>query len=102
LSIRIPAMVILFFMMGRASCRCSMNTATRIRKTDGGIIVNDYGKIIREARIAEGLSQAALSKKAHVCRDTVYRIEGGWITSVSVLESVLGALGMRLEVVNDD
>jgi len=58
------------------------------------------GEQIRAARLRRGLTQDELAAKAELSRIYIAKIEGGdrKVPSLTVLERIAGALGMRLVV----
>ena len=59
------------------------------------------GEMIRKARESQGLSQAALSKRARTTQAVISRIENlntPYLPSVGVLARLAGALGAQLEI----
>ena len=64
------------------------------------MIVQDIGALVREARLRSGLGQAELARRAATTQTYVSRVERGATTpSLSTLERLLGAMGLRLRVV---
>jgi hypothetical protein len=67
----------------------------RLQPTKTGV-----GAVIRAAREAQGLTWYAVAKRAGIPNpNTVRDIEYGRDTKLSSVEAVVGALGLRLEVV---
>jgi transcriptional regulator with XRE-family HTH domain len=60
--------------------------------------LNDLGIRVRTARIAAGLTQAALSARAGISRDTLSRLERGSPVDTRSLCMVVAALGLRVEL----
>jgi ribosome-binding protein aMBF1 (putative translation factor) len=59
------------------------------------------GEMIRKARESQGLSQAALSKRARTTQAVISRIENlntTYLPSVGVLARLAGALGGHIEI----
>ena len=60
---------------------------------------NELGKLVRQQRVAAGLSLEDLERAAHVDKSTLSRIENGLISSprLELLQRVAGALGGEVE-----
>jgi transcriptional regulator with XRE-family HTH domain len=61
-----------------------------------------FGDVIREARKKEGWSQAELGEKSGVSRPTVARVEANNDVTTATIAKVAQALGLKLELRNDD
>lgn len=59
-------------------------------------------EIVRDARLASGLSQEALGQAAGIPQSHVAKIESGADIRTSTLTRVLGALGYRVEIRPED
>jgi transcriptional regulator with XRE-family HTH domain len=82
-----------------------VRVATKERAVDRGIrngrkVCADIGQEIRSARIAAGLSQAALGRAARSSQAAISRMEAGESSKVGVgtLSRVLAVLGLRLSL----
>ncbi len=62
----------------------------------------NYADIISSERTGRGWSMQQLAEKAHVSRSTIYKLEHGYSLSFAVLEAVLGALGLKIEIKRRD
>lgn len=57
------------------------------------------GSLIREARLAEGLTQAQLARRLGITQPSVARLEAaGDEATVATLQRALGVMGRRLEL----
>jgi transcriptional regulator with XRE-family HTH domain len=64
-----------------------------------GALIPSAGKLIREARERNGVSQSTLARRAGTTQKQISRIERGEISpSVSTLARLLAAVGERLEL----
>lgn len=61
-----------------------------------------FGDVIREARKKEGWSQAELCEKSGVSRPTVARVEANNDVTTATIAKIAQALGLKLELRNDD
>ena len=62
----------------------------------------DYGTIVRMRRKEKHLSQEKLAEIAYCSRQTLCDLEYGRIPNISILSSILNALGLKLDVVELD
>ena len=63
---------------------------------DEAALLKRFGRAVRRARDAKGLSQEALAADADVDRSTVARVEaGGFNASLRVIGRLARALGVR-------
>ena len=60
----------------------------------------DVGKLIRELRTRQGLSQELLAQKARLSRIYIAKLEAGERASPSIpaLQRIAGALGAKLKI----
>ncbi|MBP3978496.1 helix-turn-helix transcriptional regulator [Microbacterium sp. BLY] len=58
----------------------------------------DFGKIIRDARVARGWSQEELGRRAELSRPTIARVERGDDISTATLAKIAAVLGLTLEM----
>jgi transcriptional regulator with XRE-family HTH domain len=59
----------------------------------------ETGALIREARLAEGLTQAQLARRLGITQPSVARLEAaGDEVTVATLQRALGVMGQRLEL----
>ena len=62
----------------------------------------DYGTLIRMRRQDMGLSQSEVADRAMCHRTTVIKAEQGQGMTLDIFMSILGALGLKMEVVEDE
>jgi len=80
--------------MGGVRAEPANATRTRIQRQ-----IQRLGTEVRMARVAEGMSQAAVASRARVSQTSVGRLEaGGSRLSVMIIGSVFSALGMDLSL----
>ena len=61
----------------------------------------DYGTLIKMRRQDMGLSQSEVADRAMCHRTTVMKAEQGESMTLDIFMSILGALGLKMEVVED-
>ena len=61
-----------------------------------------FGDVIREARNKQGWSQGELGEKAGVSRPTIARVEANNDVTTATIAKVAQALGLKLELRDDD
>lgn len=61
-----------------------------------------FGHVIREARKKQGWSQGELGQKAGVSRPTIARVEANSDVTTATIAKVARALGLKLELRDDD
>jgi transcriptional regulator with XRE-family HTH domain len=68
----------------------------------GGTEQHGFGDVIREARKRQGWSQGELGEKAGVSRPTIARVEANNDVTTATIAKVAEALGLKLELREDD
>ena len=61
-----------------------------------------FGDVIREARKKQGWSQGELGEKSGLSRPTIARIEANNDVTTATIAKVAHALGLKLELRDDD
>ncbi|MCG2803675.1 MAG: helix-turn-helix transcriptional regulator [Cellulomonas sp.] len=61
-----------------------------------------FGDVIREARKKQGWSQTELGEKSGVSRPTIARVEANNDVTTATIAKVAQALGLKLELRDDD
>jgi transcriptional regulator with XRE-family HTH domain len=61
-----------------------------------------FGDVIREARKKHGWSQGELGEKAGVSRPTIARVEANNDVTTATIAKIAQALGLKLELRDDD
>jgi transcriptional regulator with XRE-family HTH domain len=67
-------------------------------ETDG----HGFGDVVREARKKQGWSQEELGEKAGVSRPTIARVEANNDVTTATIAKLAQALGLKLELRDDD
>lgn len=68
----------------------------------GGAEQRGFGDVIREARKKQGWSQGELGEKAGVSRPTIARVEANNDVNTTTIAKIAQALGLKLELRDDD
>jgi transcriptional regulator with XRE-family HTH domain len=68
----------------------------------GEIEQHGFGDVVREARKKQGWSQGELGEKAGVSRPTIARVEANNDVTTATIVKLAQALGLRLELRDDD
>ena len=61
-----------------------------------------FGDVIREARKKQGWSQGELGEKSGLSRPTIARVEANNDVTTATIAKVAQALGLKLELRDDD
>lgn len=61
-----------------------------------------FGDVIREARKKQGWSQGELGEKSGLSRPTIARVEANSDVTTATIAKVAQALGLKLELRDDD
>jgi transcriptional regulator with XRE-family HTH domain len=61
-----------------------------------------FGEVVREARKKQGWSQVELGEKAGVSRPTIARVEANNDVTTATIAKLAQALGLKLELRDDD
>jgi transcriptional regulator with XRE-family HTH domain len=61
-----------------------------------------FGDVVREARKKKGWSQGELGEKAGVSRPTIARVEANNDVTTATIAKLAQALGLKLELRDDD
>lgn len=61
-----------------------------------------FGEVVREARKKHGWSQVELGEKAGVSRPTIARVEANNDVTTATIAKLAQALGLKLELRDDD
>lgn len=62
----------------------------------------DFGDVIREARKKQGWSQMELGEKAGLSRPTIARVEANNDVTTATIAKIAQALGLKLELRDED
>lgn len=61
-----------------------------------------FGDVIREARKKQGWSQGELGEKSGLSRPTIARVEAGNDVTTATIAKIARALGLKLELRDDE
>ena len=61
-----------------------------------------FGDVIREARKGQGWSQGELGEKSGLSRPTIARVEANNDVTTATIAKIARALGLKLELRDDD
>lgn len=64
------------------------------------MILSELGSKIRDLRKEKGMSQESLAKKVGISRNTLSKLENGYIANISIvtLDKILNTLGYQLDI----
>jgi len=64
------------------------------------MILSDIGNKVKELRKEKGINQEELAKAAGISRNTLSKLENGYIANISIVtfDKVLNVLGYQLDI----